>query len=35
MKEVYDFLKKCKAYYLATNEGDQLERGYCHNRIVH
>jgi uncharacterized pyridoxamine 5'-phosphate oxidase family protein len=23
MKEVYDFLKKCGAYYLGTNEGDQ------------
>ena len=23
MKEVYDFLKKCGAYYLATVEGDQ------------
>lgn len=23
MKEVYDFLKKCKTYYLATVEGDQ------------
>ncbi len=23
MKEVYDFLKKCQTYYLATTEGDQ------------
>ena len=23
MKEVYDFLKKCGTYYLATVEGDQ------------
>lgn len=23
MKEVYDFLKECKVYYLATVEGDQ------------
>jgi len=23
MQEVYDFLKKCKTYYLATVEGDQ------------
>jgi uncharacterized pyridoxamine 5'-phosphate oxidase family protein len=23
MKEVYDFLKKCETYYLATVEGDQ------------
>lgn len=23
MKEVYDFLKKCGTYYLATTEGDQ------------
>lgn len=23
MKEVYDFLKKCQTYYLATVEGDQ------------
>ena len=23
MQEVYDFLKKCKTYYLATAEGDQ------------
>jgi len=23
MQEVYDFLKKCKTYYLATIEGDQ------------
>ena len=23
MKEVYDFLKKCKTYYLATVDGDQ------------
>jgi len=23
MKEVYDFLKKCDAYYLATTDGDQ------------
>ena len=23
MKEVYEFLKKCKTYYLATVEGDQ------------
>jgi len=23
MKEVYEFLKKCGAYYLATTEGDQ------------
>jgi len=23
MKEVYDFLKKCETYYLATTEGDQ------------
>jgi len=23
MKEVYDFLKKCGTYYLATEEGDQ------------
>ena len=23
MKEVYEFLKKCKTYYLATLEGDQ------------
>ncbi|MFZ7132503.1 MAG: pyridoxamine 5'-phosphate oxidase family protein [Eubacteriales bacterium] len=23
MKEVYDYLKKCKTYYLATVEGDQ------------
>lgn len=24
MKEVYDFLKKCNTYYLATIDGDQL-----------
>ena len=23
MKKVYDFLKKCRVYYLATTEGDQ------------
>jgi uncharacterized pyridoxamine 5'-phosphate oxidase family protein len=23
MKEVYDFLKKCQTYYIATTEGDQ------------
>jgi uncharacterized pyridoxamine 5'-phosphate oxidase family protein len=23
MQEVYEFLKKCKTYYLATSEGDQ------------
>jgi len=23
MQEVYDFLKECKTYYLATVEGDQ------------
>lgn len=23
MKEIYDFLKKCKTYYLATIDGDQ------------
>ena len=23
MKEVYDFLKKCGAYYIATVDGDQ------------
>ena len=23
MQELYDFLKKCKTYYLATVEGDQ------------
>ena len=23
MKKVYDFLKKCNIYYLATTEGDQ------------
>ena len=23
MKTVYDFLKKCKVYYLATVDGDQ------------
>ena len=23
MKEVYDFLKRCETYYLATTEGDQ------------
>ena len=23
MQEVYDFLKKCETYYLATVEGDQ------------
>ncbi len=23
MQEVYDFLKECKTYYLATSDGDQ------------
>jgi hypothetical protein len=29
MREVYDFLKKCRAYYLATGEGDQPGAAAC------
>lgn len=32
MQEVYDFLKKCGTYYLATVEGNRILMDYFQNK---